>query len=101
MRNDLLNPARRAHIQKRKGYKDAQKTPKGAQKPRPLSEVVLSDAVGIVFGTRTGLHWSAPLVCFLRVQETLSGLTSEKAKKANFIYVTSANQPSAKFVLSH
>ena len=32
--------------------------------------------------------------------ETLSGLTSEKAKTAKFIYVTSANRPSTKFALS-
>ena len=44
MRNDLLNTARGAH-------KHAQKTPKATQKPRPLSEAVLSDAVGTVFGT--------------------------------------------------
>jgi hypothetical protein len=39
MRNYLRNTARGAH-------KRAQKTPKAAQKPRPLSEAVLSDAVG-------------------------------------------------------
>jgi hypothetical protein len=49
MRNDLLNTARRGRIEKRKGYKAAQKTPKGTQKLRPLSEVVLSAAVGVVF----------------------------------------------------
>jgi hypothetical protein len=32
MRNDLLNTARQAHIEERKGYKDAQSTPKGTQK---------------------------------------------------------------------
>jgi hypothetical protein len=31
MRNDLLITARRAHIEQRKGYKDAQSAPKGTQ----------------------------------------------------------------------
>ena len=46
MRNVLLNTARCARIEERKGYEDAQKTLKGTQKPWPLSEAVLSDAVG-------------------------------------------------------
>ncbi len=45
MRNDLLNTARRAH-------KHAQKTPKATQRPRPLGEAVLSDAVGVEPGVK-------------------------------------------------
>jgi hypothetical protein len=41
------NTARHARIEERKGYKDTQKTSKGTQKSRPLSEAVLSDAVGV------------------------------------------------------
>jgi hypothetical protein len=49
MRNDLLNTACCVRIDKREGYKTAQKTPKGTKsepKSRLLCEVVLSDAVG-------------------------------------------------------
>jgi hypothetical protein len=49
MRNGPLNTSRRAHIEERKGYKDAQNTSKRHPKSRPLKEAVLSDAVGTIY----------------------------------------------------
>jgi hypothetical protein len=44
MRNDLLITARRAHIEQRKGYKDAQSAPKGTQE-RAKIQVAERDGV--------------------------------------------------------
>src|SRR3712207_9104717 len=48
MRNDLLNTACRARMEGRKVTKMLKVTPRGSHKSRPLSEVVLTDAVGVV-----------------------------------------------------